>query len=228
MLAVQAHEQQRQLSYVQSMHAWAAQVATSLRALQKQSRTAAGSAGAAQEEASAAKASLVQLAGLQDSNMQQVCQLSLEVADLKEQVNQLLMETGRSGGGGRVRKRGGAAAPTAQQAAARAAAQAAAQQQQQEPGLQPCSPKRARTLPHVPTAPGALGGADASGMPQHQQQHAAGMARGEAQAMVPQPGSAAVPYYHMQQQLPYPMALHLHGEPHYTLAACAVFGGAAK
>jgi hypothetical protein len=71
-LAAQAHEQHRQLAYVQAMHGWAGQIAASLRALQRQGRAAAAAAGAAQEESAAAKATLVQLAGLQDSSMQQV------------------------------------------------------------------------------------------------------------------------------------------------------------
>jgi hypothetical protein len=142
----QAQEQQRQLSYVQSMHQWAGRIASSMRQLQQQNRSAAAAASVAQEEAAGAKASLVQLAALHDSSMQQVCQLSLEVSELKEQMQLVLMEAGGSGGGKQPRRR---------------AAAAPAGQQQQEPGLQPRSPKRAKAMPRVATAGAELATAGA-------------------------------------------------------------------
>ena len=107
-LLAQAHEQQRQLSMVQSMHQWAGRMTASLRQLQQQGRKAVAAAARAQEEAAAAKASLVQLASLHDSSQQQVCQLSLQLADLREQV-QMLQE----GGGGKRRRAAAAVAALA-------------------------------------------------------------------------------------------------------------------
>lgn len=183
-----------------------------MRQLQKQSRAAAAAAAGAQEEAAAAKASLVQLATLQDSSMQQVCQLSLEVAELKEQMQLVLMDSGRAS---KPRRRGGAAA---QQAAAAAAAQqqqqqaaalharlqqqqqaAAAQRQAADAGLQPPSPKRMKAMPRVPTGSTSLAGAAQPGA-----------TRG--------PSNGMASYF----QLPYPTPLQLPGEQRMS------FMGAAK
>jgi hypothetical protein len=159
-LATQAHEQQRQLSYVQSMHQWAGQIATSLRALQRQSRAAAATASSAQEEAAAAKASLVQLATLQDNSMQQVCQLSLEVAELKEQLQLVLSETGGgSGGGGAAnsgRTSGGGSASKRRLAPEPAST---TPPQQHDPELQPSSPKRLKPQPRLATVNSTAGDA---------------------------------------------------------------------
>lgn len=196
-----------------------------MRQLQKQSRAAATAAAGAQEEATAAKASLVQLATLQDSSMQQVCQLSLEVAELKEQMQLVLMESGRAS---KPRRRGTPAAggAAAQQQAAAAQQQqkqaqqqqaaalharlqqqqaaAAAQRQAADAGLQPPSPKRIKAMPRVPTGSTSLAGA-ANGQP----------------AAAPRGPSNGRPYY----QLPYPLPLHLPGEQQFN-PAC--FLGAAK
>ncbi|KAL4444329.1 hypothetical protein ABPG75_012066 [Micractinium tetrahymenae] len=227
LMAAQATEQQRQLSYVQSMHHWASQVAASMRQLQKQSRAAAGTAAAAQEEAAGAKASLVQLAALQDSSMQQVCQLSLEVAELKEQMQLVLMDSGRASkprrrgtpaaaGGGTAAQQQAAAAAQQQQQQQQAAvlharlqqqqAAAAAQRQAAEAGLQPPSPKRMKVMPRVPTGSTSLAGA------------AGTQAGGTSGA----PNGSGVPYY----QLPYPAPLHLPSEHQQFNPAC--FLGAAK
>ena len=200
-LVAQAQEQQRQLSYVQSMHQWAGRVAGSLRQLQQHSRKAvAAAAAAAKEEAATAQASLMQLASLHDSSQQQVCQLSLEVAELKEQMHMVLMEGGGSGGGAKRRRAAAAVVAGAQRASPQAPRQP---QPKREPAPQPPSPKRAKGPPlRVATA---------------EELAAAGMGPAAAAAAAAQAAAAqrhmlmlGGPVSAAHLQLPHPPPLHLH------------------